>query len=530
MTIRPIGTYYPVPYWYRGINRNGRLQSFRAPEFKYQTERVTREELQLIKSLRNGKSIDSVTKRKKIKPIDKGEWINQLFDVKALYGQTIVDIKSAGFTHVEAKDFVDESIHQSERATDWAINNEHYGNIAAKSALAATFFGVANIVLSNLNNNGLVDSPGLSQICGTLESSSLALRGYVQYKKIYGGRMDDDRARNHYEAEVYGNKISSLFGDLAYLFETKINPVALVASSFTGEKTQHVLKPLLTLFNPLWWKIRMLAEIDQQFGTDLFTFLINSPQALLGIQSAINKVKEIKASGGLNYSYVSERLIELSGLDPKKNKLIDVFPELGRLLQGLFNNGTEHRIESSEKLSRFLAPVLGLFGFAAYGIGVPVKAILGLLNIESKWINLIAKSGSASQQILYLFRMVLPEQFQNKIKRYDQNEKEGLELQKERNNLFHTGVAVCSLNILSTILQLVESDNAVMNTSKEIVDELAERGINCYFSRRRELKGREFRLNNDELYNLDGTAKIISDKVKIEDEKELAESAVSSLK
>ena len=67
MTIRPIGTYYPVPYWYRGINRNGRLQSFRAPEFKYQTERVTREELQLIKSLRNGKSIDSVKPRKKIK-------------------------------------------------------------------------------------------------------------------------------------------------------------------------------------------------------------------------------------------------------------------------------------------------------------------------------------------------------------------------------------------------------------------------------------------------------------------------------
>ena len=523
MRVGPIGS-YPVPPWNRSINRSGRLKSFRAPEFKYQAERVTLGEIEQIKKVDKSKKTDSTVPKKKIKSIDKGEWINELINEKSLYGQTIVAVQAQGHSQLEAKSIVDESIHQSERATDWAISNEHYANIAAKSALIAALAGVANIVLKNLEENNVIDSPILRQVSSVVECGSAAYRGYIQYEKIYGGRNDDDRARNNYEAEVYGNKIAGIFGNLAYIFETNINPVALVVSGFTNEKIKETIQPLLTLANPLWWKVRMLAEIDQQFGTDLFTYLINKPLALLRIESAVKKVKEIKDSGYFNYNYIQNRLIELVGLDPAKHKLKDVFPEFARLMGALLDKDTENAIHASEHLGKFLAPVLGFYGFVAYGIGVPIKSILHWLDKESKWINLLAKSGSASQQIIYLFRMMFKEQFDNGVQEHDETMPERSQLKQERNKLFYTGAVVCVSNILSTILQLTDTENknTAVKIGKEAIEQVAEKGINYYFSKRRKLLGKRFRLDNPELFNIDGTAKIISDKVRIEDEKELA--------
>ena len=524
MRVGPIGS-YPVPSWNRSVNKNGRLKSFRAPEFKYQAERVTFDEAKQVREIKNGQKL---LQKKKTKVIDKGEWINQLFSEKCYYWQVVLDVKQIGYTKEEASSIVDESIYQSERATDWAINNEHYANIAANSVLVSAIASVANACLKNLDENDEIVPPVFKKSLHIVENISAASRGYIQYEKIYGGRNDDDRARNNYEREVYGNKAAGIFANLAYIFETNINPVALVALGFTNEKTKETIQPILSLANPLWWRVRMLAEIDQKFGTDLFTYLINKPLALLRIESAVEKVKEIKDSGYFNYPYVSGRLIELIGLDPKEHKLKDIFPELAKLMKNLFSKDHESAIESSEKLGKFLAPIFGFYGFVAYGLGVPVKSILSWLDKESKWVNLLAKSGGASQQILYLFRLFLPEQFENKSK--DPNsfrKEESRVLQKERTRLFHTGVAVCTSNVLSTILQLMNTENSstAVKTTKDVVEKVAEKGINYYFSKRRKLLGRRFRLDNPALYNIDGTAKIISDKVKIEDEKELAAKA-----
>ena len=121
----------------------------------------------------------------------------------------------------------------------------------------------------------------------------------------------------------------------------------------------------------------------------------------------------------------------------------------------------------------------------------------------------------------------MPEQFENKVQEFDKNETDRIELKQEKTRLFYTGVGVCVSNVLSTILQLMntENKNTAVTIGKEVIEQVAEKGINYYFSKRRKLLGKRFRLDNPELYNIDGTAKIISDKVRIEDEKELALSA-----
>lgn len=533
MRVGPIGS-YPVSPWNRSlVNRNQRLKSIKAPEFKYGSEIVDYQEVQEIRRCENGKwiKVSSHSKRKKTKKLDKEQWLKSLYTEKASYGQFVASLQMMGHSPIDAKTILDESIHQSERATDWAISNEHYGSIAANSALVSLVLSIANTIVNNTseNNSSLSFissiSPTIKQTLSTVEMGAAALRGYIQYENIYGGRMDDDRAKNKYEAEVHGNKIAGIFSDLAYIFETNINPVALIALNFTSDKTNESIRPLLSLCNSLWWRVRMLGEIDQKFGTDLFTYLINKPLALVNIKSGVDKVKEIKDSGYFTYEYIQERLIELIGLDPNEHKLSNVFPEVGRLLKSLFSEDKDLAKKSSENLGKFLAPIFGFYGFAAYGVGVPVKSILHLFEKESKWVNLLSKSGVASQQLLYLFRIFLPEQFENiSDDTANLNNEEKLTLQKERTRLFHKGLTVCTSNILATLLQLIDTEesSAAVKIGKKVVEEVADKGINYFFSARRKLLGKKHRLDNPELYNIDGTAKIILDKVRIEDEKELA--------
>jgi len=524
-----VGTvsHYPVSPWHRSIARNKRLQNFKAPEFKYGSQRVTIKE---ISKINKSKVLNEVSNedKKEEEELTPGKWINQLFSEKVSYGQFIVGIQSTGYTQADAISIVDESIYQSERATDWAISNEYFGNISANSALISLLAGLTTNLIKNLDPDDALISPGIRRALSVIDTSAAASRGFIQYEKIYGGRMDDDRARNKYESEVYGNKVAGLFSDLAYVFETNINPVALVTLGLlAGDKTKESIRPILSLCNSLWWRVRMLAEIDQKFGTDLFTYLINKPLSLINIKSAISKVKEIKDSGCFTYDYVGKRLIELSGLDSEKHKLKDIFPELGKLLRVLFNEDKDLAKKSSENIGKLLGPIFGLYGFMAYGMGVPVKSILHWLDKESKFVNLIAKSGSASQQLSYIFRIYLPEYFDNKKQKPDEMTHEKLKLREEGNRLFYKQSTVCAANVLATMLQLIDAENSntAMKVTKSITEEVADKGINYIFSDRRKLLGRKYRLDNPELYNIDGTAKIISDKVKIEEEKDLVAQA-----
>jgi len=516
MKVGPVSC-YPVSPWHRSIIRNKRLQNFKAPEFKYGSERVTLKEISKINKCENKKVSNVDDKSKDEEELTPGKWINDLYSEKVLYGQVVSMVQLSEHTENKAKEIVNESIHQSERATDWAIDNEYFGNIAAQSALVSLLAGLTNSFIQNLDMDDSAISPGMRRTISVVDTSAAACRGYTQFEKIYGGRMDDDRARNKYESEAYGNKVAGLFSDLAYIFETNINPVALVALNLLNDGTSETIRPLLSLCNSLWWRVRMLAEIDQKFGTDLFTYLTNKPLALMNIKSAVEKIKKIKDSGCFTYEYVGKRLIELSGLDSEKHKLIDVFPEVGKLFKTLFNENKDLAKKSSENLGKFLGPIFGLYGFVAYGVGVPVKSILSWLEIESKWVNLIAKSGSASQQLLYLFRIYLPEQFDNSKQNPDDITPEKLILRQERNRLFYKQATVCAANTLVTMLQLIDAENSnvAIRVTKSLAEEVADKGINYVFSDRRKLLGKKYRLDNPELYNIDGTIKIISDKVKI---------------
>ena len=511
MRVGPVGS-YPV-FWNPYIQRTRtpgrkRLERFQAPEFKSGVSRVTANEI-----IPPGKTGDKkIETEEDTRKLDKDRWINELYDQKISYGNCIVQIQSLGYTPIESKEVVDEAIHHSERSTDWAISNSTYGKIGEHSIILATCVELAEVFLNHIEeNNNVSISPVVKTGLGVVKEAGVASRGYFQYEKIYGGRNDDDRARNNYEASEYGNKISGSFSNLAYIFETNINPVSLVALGILGGKTQKSLRPLLSLSTSLWWRIRMLAEINQEFGTDLITYLINKPLALLQVESSINQLKEIKDNGNLNYDYVQKRLLETLELDPKKDKLNDIFPELCKLLKTLFNKDKTLARHASENLGKFFGPIFGFYGFLAHSIGVPVKSILTWLEKESKFINALVHSGVASQQLLYLFRLMLPEQFDN------QANSNGL--QKEREHSFYAGAATCLANVISTGIQFINPENKYLKLGKDITEVVAERGVNYYFSKRRKLLGKKHRLDNPELYNIDGTVKIISDKVRIEDEK-----------
>ena len=226
--------------------------------------------------------------------------------------------------------------------------------------------------------------------------------------------------------------------------------------------------------------------------------------------------KQIKERGYLTYDYVSQRLVKAIGLDPKKNTLEDIFPELGKLTKLVFSKDKTIAQDSSYKIGRLVAPIFGLYGFFAVTAGIPLKVVLKVFDKESKFINAFAQSGIASQQISYLFNFLLPEQFANQMQPYSKNNPDLNRLKEERNQLFYTGAGTCFANVLSTFLKLASTENKCIQTGIKVIDELAENGVNYFFSRRRELAGKEYRLYNPEVYTSNGKANIISDKVSLE--------------
>lgn len=440
---------------------------------------------------------------------DNGKWIGDLFSSKKTYEEMIKKVKSFGHTNEEAKELLDEAIYHSERAVDWSVANENYGGLSSDSIFLSACIGVLQTILSETEHS----NETVNKVLSTAHNGLLGIRGYLQYGYVYG-RNDDEKGVNNYQGEYYGNKTSSIFADLAYIFETKLNPIPLVLLGLFGsEKANETLIPLLYLPNPLWWRIRMPQEVRQDFVTDLFKFILNKPLALLKITESIRKVREIKEKGNLNYPYIQKRLVELIGLDPTKHRLKDVFPELAKLLKTLFSTDKNLAKDASHNIGKFLAPLLGLYGFTAFAFGIPIKSILKWLDIESKFINAFSMSGAASQQILYLFRMMMPEQFDNQMQKISQNNKGINALKAQKNKLFYSGVIICSASIISTLLKLINPENRLFKFSEKLIDQIVDKGIPYYFSERRELRGRGFRLSNPELFNSDGTSKIISDKV-----------------
>ena len=486
------------------VQRVESSKTFKPKEFKLGEERVTSNDF--LPKAQYGKLAVQILNHQEKE--DKSKWINKLYNQEVSYLKLIQGIQALGSSKEESEQVVDEAIYHSERATNWSIANENYGGLAADSIFLATCLGVLDKALEETDF-----SPALKTTLNILRNGLTATRGYFQYGYVYGGRNDDEKAMNNYQGEVYGNKTSSIFADLAYIFETKISPIPLLLLGLASKRTQEALTPLLFLPNILWWRVRMPGEIRQDFVTDSFNYLFNKPLALLKVTESIRKIKEIKEKGYLNYPYIQKRLVELIGLDPAKHKLKDAFPELAKLLKTLLTKDGTDSIDAARKIGKFLAPIFGFYGFFAVALGIPLKSALKWLDIESKFINSFAISGTASQQILYFFRIILPEYLQNKMQEHSVECEEVNKLKTQRNRLFYTGIATCSSSIISTLLKLVNIESKNLKLGLKVMDEFLDKGISYYFSKRRELRGKDFRLFNQDLFNPDGTAKIISDKI-----------------
>ena len=441
---------------------------------------------------------------------EKGKWIKELFNDITLYKDKIKEIMQLGYTKEEAKKILKLFVLAAERSTDWAINAAHKCGNAVNSILFACPFA---FVKALINNFGLNVSGGLKRTISCFDGLFTGIRNYFQ-NMIYGGRFDDDRARNKYEAKVYGNKIGEKYGDRAFNTETKVNPWGLPLIGLLGGKIQDILKPFLISQNPQWFRVRMGSDINQKFSTDFIDFLIHKPLSLLGFKKSKKIVDEIKERRVLSSEYVGKRLIENIGLDPTKNKVKDIIPETFKLTGGMLNGKTELKVKKkfSEKISKCFGPFLGLYGFLGLYLGAPLKAAFKLFNKENRFANSFFQSGFASQHIAYIFKFVFPEQYENELME-PKTSQEVKKLKSDKNNLYYSGMVTFLSNVFAVGTKLLNIENKYLRFARDIFDEITDKGVAYYFSKRRNLIGRKHKIDNSELYNADGSVKIISDKL-----------------
>ncbi len=434
------------------------------------------------------------------------DWvINNITNGKYKKSLLSEDLVSEGYSSPEATSILNQSIYHTVRAADWADDNQVNSGDAAKAMLLSMFFGVGKVILSNFDS--IYDY--VKNTFGFLSNISSAFRGYKQFK-IYGERIDEDRAENNYEGEKYRNRVTSTFADLAYVFETKINPIALPVLGFFSERIQDSLKPLLSLCNILWWRIRMPAEINQSFATDVLNFLIHKPLSLAGLERSSEILKSVDPDN-VSYDYINKRARALIGLDPHKDKSVSILSKFFTEFKSLFIGNTDEKTKSSIKINKFISPFVGLYGFFVALIGMPLSSVFRFFNRENKIIEAFTQTSFASQQLIYLFRLILPEHWENKKLELKEKEskkksldKNVIELREARKKTFYTGASVCLMNIASIFLKFFNFENRFLNTGVKIYNEIADKGISYYLSKRRELLGKKFKLDNSELFTKAG--------------------------
>ena len=479
-----------------------KLEQAMPEEFKWAKNTVALADIYQAKDTQNDDSHQKI--EEKFKKIINGV-IHGSLQREIVLNKLIKD----GFNKEEAKSLADQSIYHTVRAADWADDNQVNSGDAAKGMLLSMFFGIGKIVLSNFDS--IYDY--VKNTFGFLSNISSAFRGYKQFK-IYGERIDEDRAENNYEGKMYGNKASSMFADLAYIFETKINPITLPVLGFCSERIQDSLRPLLSLCNILWWRIRMPAEINQSFATDVLNFLIHKPLSLAGFERSSEILKTVDPDN-VSYDYINKRTRALIGLDPDKDKSVSILSRFITEFKSLFTGNIKEKIESSVKINKFISPFLGFYGFFAALIGMPLSSVFRFFNKENKIIEAFTQTSFASQQLIYLFRLMLPEYWENRkleledIKKLKENplyklDKKVINLRETRKKTFYTGASVCLMNIASIFLKFFNFENRFLSTGIKIYNEVADKGISYYLSKRRELLGKKFKLDNSELFTKAG--------------------------
>ncbi|GEM_PF-2432002 len=466
------------------------------PEFKYGNERVLENDLKLP-------HIPKVKDKD-----DKGKWVNKIFSELNIYRDTVLELQKKGYTKDEAKAMLDKSIKISEGSTQWALTNETNCTKSASAILLALPFGVLQSVLNHLD----FIHPSFKIFNGFLHNFFIQIRNYFQYKTYSG--IKDEKGKNNYEAEVYGNKPVGTLANLACFTEIKLGWLRAIAGLF-GDRLFNAFEPLSNLPKLVWFRARLASDINQKFLSHFLDYVIHKPLSLLGIKKSKDIVSQINNEGFLKPNYLIKRTSQNLGLTKENTGLRDIASKSFKDLKAIFSKSKplEERIDSSKNIARAASPFLGLYASSALLLGTPVKSTLSYFGLNNNYLNSFCHSGISAQHIIYAFKFVIPEYYENKLLEYSDTDLEVNKLKNERNKLFPIGISSCIINLLSVGFKLFNIENKYLKMARDFYDGIADKSISYYFSKRRKLLGRKHGLANPELYNLDGTQKIISDKL-----------------
>lgn len=476
------------------IPTRAKLEEPLPQEFKYGKERVTSNDIKL-KNTPGAEEKD-----------DKGKWINKLFEKLDNYLDIVSTVELGDNTKEEAKNILKQSVHIAEETTKWAIYNVKKCGIATKAIALAVPVGIVQSFLNNFD----IGKPLLKLTVDFVHDLLLQIRNYKQYKTYH--QEKDDWGKNKYEEERYGNKAAGILADLACNTETKIGWLRPILG-LISKKAHKVLDPIISLPRFSWFRGRMANEINQRFLTHLLKYIVHKLLSVFGSKRSKEIVREIKEEGYLSFNYIKERNRKNIGIEHDKS--ISITKQFFKELKLTFTKSTpeNEKIKSSTKVSKLLGSFLGLYGFFALIIGTPIKSVLEYFDKKNKYIESFCQSGIAFQHLTYILKFIIPEYCENKIKDYPKENIESEKLRHNKNKLFYIGLSSCLMNVASIFLKLFNiDDKKYLQIARDIYDGLADKGISYYFSRRRELLGREDRLFNPQLYNTDDSPKIISDK------------------
>ena len=433
-------------------------------------------------------------------------WVNKLVKNKELQSQYQSMLVNTGFTEEESKSILDQAIHHTERVKSWSSQNASHGLIASHATSV-------NIVLGLFKE--LVDTESTPWFLNTAlhlaYGATRSIRSYCQYS-IYG-RHDDDAAMNQYQADVYGNKIAGNLSRASVFTERFVNSWAYTALEALPTRIRDPAKKLLCLPTSMWWRARMPAHINQQYFTDLLSWMWHKPVAFLfGSKNSKKALKEIKEKDNISFSYFMNRHYSNAGIIKKKEKtFFGLLKRLFKLTRNTFSSDTETQRDSAKKLAETIAPTLGMFGFFSVFIGTIGGAVSKLTNVSNKAFDIINSASLASQQLIYLPKIVMP--MYNETKELDEAlKKENLErfskadisnlktFNRERRNFSYFGFTSLPLSVLNLTMKFFNFEDGFLNKVKNIVDDLSAAVSNKFFSYRRHLIGRQFRLENPEFY------------------------------
>lgn len=434
------------------------------------------------------------------------EWTNKVIIGKQFKKDCINYLINKGYTKGQSNRIIENVIINTERAKNWSEENEYKGNIASKSINFALALGIIKRFL---------DFDFIPKIFKYIIKFAY---GYCQGNRAYNqysihARGDDDAGQNHFESDMYGNKIAGELADATVFFETKVKPLALPFIELLPNNLRSSISDFISLPNLAWWRSRMPAHINQEYFTDLLRFIVHKPLSLFDRKKSKEILKKVKERGNIELNYIKERHYKNAGLLSKKDQTPAKFiSTVCNLFKNSFSCDLDIQKNSSRKLNETIAPILGIYGFFSVVIGFFTKGVLGILNYKNRFVNFLSSSGIASEQIIYLFRFVLPLNSETKELRNILNNKgltktnkninirELKDLYKKKKALTYIGISCVPLSIINSFLKLTKTENGFLQKSIGILEEISDYLISKFFSERRYIMGKQFRILNPEFY------------------------------